>query len=217
MKALAKIPDRSSAELRAGALRRCDLDAFDALLEELGGAGTVLVTGVEEHKRTGAIGLAAAAAAGGTRTALLECDLTAPGLAEELGLAAEPGLHEYLLREATAAQILQALVLAGPSAAGATDPLVCVVAGRPSTDGQALLVSEGFRHVASRLRSAYELVVIDGPPLGRDVAQLEAVAAQADTALACLDRPGTRGRYARRLRRLLRQMPTRFAGLVAFD
>jgi len=105
VKALAKISSGSPVDLRAGTLRRRDLKTFDTLLVELGGTGTVLVTGAAERKRAGAIGLAAAAAAGGTKTALLECDLAAPALAGELGLAAEPGLHEYLRWEATATQI----------------------------------------------------------------------------------------------------------------
>jgi Mrp family chromosome partitioning ATPase len=214
---LAKIPGRPSNDLRAGALRRRDIEAFDSLLGKLGGAGTVLVTGAEERKRAGAIGLAAAAAAGGTRTALLECDLAAPGLAGELGLAAEPGLREYLCQEADAPRILQSVALAGPGSAGATEPLVCIVAGRPAADGRALLASEAFRHATERLASGYELVVIDGPSLGHDAAPLEAVAAHTDVMLACLDRADARGRYARRLGRLLRQMHPRFAGLVAFD
>jgi Mrp family chromosome partitioning ATPase len=217
VKALAKISSGSPVDLRAGTLRRRDLKTFDTLLVELGGTGTVLVTGAAERKRAGAIGLAAAAAAGGTKTALLECDLAAPALAGELGLAAEPGLHEYLRWEATATQILQGLALAGPGAASATDPLVCIVAGRPSAEGRALLASESFRHATERLRAAYELVVLDGPALERDSAQLEAVASCADATLACVDSPDARGRHARRLRRLLRQMPPRFAGLVAFE
>jgi len=217
VKALAKISSGSPVDLRAGTLRRRDLKTFDALLVELGGTGTVLVTGASEHKRAGAIGLAAAAAAGGTRTALLECDLAAPALAGELGLVAVPGLHEYLRWEATAAQILQGLALAGPGAAGATEPLVCIAAGRPTADGRLLLASESFHHATERLGAAYELVVLDGPSLDRDPVQLEAVAARADTTLACVSKSDARGRHARRLRRLLWQMPSRFAGLVAFE
>lgn len=217
MKALAKIGPRSSADLRAGTLRRRDLEAFDLLLEAVGGSGTVLVTGTDGPARDGAVGLAAAAAAAGTRTALLECELATPALARELGLIAEPGLHEYLRGEAQATQILQPLVLAGPGTARATEPLACVVAGRPTPDGQALLESDAFRHAAARLASGYELVVVDGPRPARGMGQLEAVAGHADTALACLSSSEARGRYPRRLRRALRGMPPRFAGLVSFE
>ena len=66
----------------------------------------------------------------GRRTVLVECDLARPRLAADLGLAPGPGLHEYLRWEAEAAEILQPLVLAGPAAAGAGEPLVCIAAGR---------------------------------------------------------------------------------------
>ncbi len=217
MKALAKIAPRSPADLRAGTLRQRDLKAFDALLEAVGGTGTVIVTGTEGPALEGAVGLAAAAAAAGTRTALLECELAAPALARALGLVSEPGLREYLREEAQAPQILQPLVLAGPGSARATEPLACIVAGRPTPDGQELLASDAFRHVAARLAAGYQLVVIDGPHLGRGMAGLEAVAAHADASIVCLDRSDARGRQPRRLRRALRQMPPRFAGLVSFE
>ncbi len=216
MKVLAEISAESPADLGAGTLRRRDLEAFDGLLEELSGAAIVLVTGAAERKRAAAIGLAAAAAAGGTRTALLECDLAEPRLAGSLGLAAVPGLHEYLCWESDVSQILQALALAGPGSANATEPLVCIVAGKPTSDGRALLASESFRHATERLRGAYELVVLDGPPLKPDLVQLHQVAAHADVALACLERSDARGRSSRRLQRDLRRLSTRFAGAVAF-
>ncbi|HWW67349.1 MAG TPA: hypothetical protein VNY83_05150 [Solirubrobacterales bacterium] len=173
-------------EARPGALRRADFEALGALLVKLDGSRAVLVTGGEEGKQGAALGLAAAATAAGRRTALLECDLGRPALAAALGLAAAPGLHEYLRREASAPQILQPAVLAGPASGGATAPLVCVVAGAPTPDGATLLASEGFRHAAAKLRSAYDLLVVDGPPAGRGAKSLRAVAEQADATLACL-------------------------------
>jgi Mrp family chromosome partitioning ATPase len=146
----------------------------------------VLITGSAEGKRGAALGLAAAATAAGWRTALLECDLGSPALAGGLGLAAAPGLHEYLRWEATAPQILQPAVLAGPASGGATAPLVCVVAGAPTLDGATLLGSEGFRHAAAMLRSAYDMLVIDGPPADHGTKSLRAVAGQVDATLACL-------------------------------
>lgn len=185
MKVLAEIPARSSPDLRAGTLRRCDLEAFGGLLEELGGARAVLMTGEGLSRRQAAVGLAAAAAAAGTRTALLECDLAEPGLADALGLASAPGLHEYLDGRADAESILKPVVLAGPGSAGATEPLVCVVAGRPSAEGPRLFASDVFAQALASLRAAYDLVVIDGPPI-KDEHSLSAVRALADSVIACL-------------------------------
>ncbi len=167
-------------------IRRADFEAFSGLLTGMGEARVVLVTGEEDAKWAAAVGLATTATATGRRTALLECDLAAPRLAEKIGLAPAPGLHEYLRREASAPQILQPAVLAGPKSRGANAPLVCVVAGEPTAEGAALLASEDFRHAAAKLRSAYELVVVDGPSLESGGGSLAAVAAQADATLACV-------------------------------
>ena len=167
MRVLAEIPARPSSELRTGTLRRADLDVYGGLLEELGSARSVLFTGEAPGRREAAVGLATAAAAAGTRTALLECELVEPGLADALGLAAAPGLHEYLRGTADSGEILKPLALVGPGSVGASEPLVCVVAGRAAEDGAALLDSERFRYAVSGLRSAYELLVVDGPPPAR--------------------------------------------------
>ncbi|HEX8690581.1 MAG TPA: hypothetical protein VF729_10115 [Solirubrobacterales bacterium] len=186
MKVWAEIPAGPDRAPRAGTLRRCDLEAFDALLARLEGHRAVLLLGEPTRKRTVAVGLATAAAAAGTRAALVECDLVEPNLAETLGLALAPGLHEYIRGEADADRILAPLVLAGPGAATADGPLVCVVAGRPASDGAALLGSERFRHAMAKLRNAYELVVLDGPSWSGPAAL--AVAAEADATLACVGR-----------------------------
>src|SRR3954447_20811667 len=124
------------------------------------GRGVVLVTGEPASKGPVSIAIATAAAAAGRRVALVECDLASPSLAVALELAPAPGLHEYLRWDAGAAQILQALVLAGPGSAGAEEPLVCVVAGEPTSSGAVLLSAESFRHAVENLRSAYELLIL---------------------------------------------------------
>jgi Mrp family chromosome partitioning ATPase len=187
VRVLAKIPSRSAPGMRAGTLRRSDLAAYGDLLEKLAGVRAVLVAGEGIPSRAGAIGLAAAAAAAGTRTALLECELAAPSLAEELGLATAPGLHEYLLGSVGAERVLKPLVLAGPGAAEAKEPLVCVVGGRPAPGSAALLASERFRDAVAGLRDAYELLVLVAPAPAPDPAALAAVAAEVDTVLAWTD------------------------------
>ncbi|HEU5142240.1 MAG TPA: hypothetical protein VFU04_03685 [Solirubrobacterales bacterium] len=175
--------------MRPGTLRRRDQEAFDRLLDELGGARVVLVSGDRARKRTAAAGLAAASAARGRATAIVDCDLGQPTLAEDLGLARAPGLREYLLGEVEAARILQPLALAGPGSGAARGPLVCVAGGRSAANWTALLGSAGFRQAMAGLRDANQLVVAEGPALPLEEGLLSALAAAADATIACLGRP----------------------------
>src|SRR5262249_2328404 len=85
---------------RGWGLRRAALCSVGRVVERLGEGRVVLVSGTGEAATVASIALAAAASASGRRTALSECDLAQPRLAAQLGLAAEPGLHEYLRWEA---------------------------------------------------------------------------------------------------------------------
>jgi Mrp family chromosome partitioning ATPase len=186
VKVLAEIPARTSPDLRTGALRRADLEAYGGVLETLPRAGGImLLTGEAPIRRPAAVGLATTAVAAGSRAALLECDLAEPGLADALGLSSAPGLHEYLHGTASSEEILRSAVLAGPGSADATEPLVCAVAGRPASDAAGLLASDRFRQALAGMRAAYDLVVIDGPPLGDEYA-LKPVLALADVTLLCV-------------------------------
>lgn len=199
---LAEIPASPDGSARPGSLGRAGMEAFAGLARSVAGSSSALLASGGASS-TVALGLATAAAAEGRRVALIECDFATPVLATTLGLAPGPGLHEYLLGEAEAPQILQSLVLAGPASARATAPLVCVVAGRSSASTAALLGGEGFGHAIEKLRHAYDLLVIDGPPLKGDEDALRAVASRVDATLAC----GERGEIPKRL-------PVPVAGLV---
>jgi Mrp family chromosome partitioning ATPase len=194
---LGAIAGPDGGDERAWALRRNDFEALAAPLGAADGAASLLVTGGDHESRVLAISLAAAAAAGGRRTILVECDVSRPRLAADLGLVPEPGLHEYLRWEATAEKLLQPLVLAGAAAERAEEPLVCIVAGRPAPDPGTLLALGSFRHMTGRLREAYALTVLLGPPLGRGAAGLEAVAAEAEAVLLALPPSYGSGREAK--------------------
>jgi MinD-like ATPase involved in chromosome partitioning or flagellar assembly len=129
---------------------------------------------------------------------LVECDLAHPDLAGKLGLDPEPGFGEYLAHEAEAAEILQAVILAGPGAGLAAAPLVCIVAGSPTGLGPVLLSSESFGHAIEKMRAAYDVVVIDGPAL-KDPSSLLAAARGVDRVLASCPR----SQIPRRLRKLV--------------
>lgn len=180
---LAEIPAKGGDGSRPGALSRGELRGYSRLAEAL--AGTRVVLAIGPARSDAALGLATVATSEGRRVALLEADLVAPSLADRLGLAPTPGLHEYLRGGADARRILQSLVLAGPAASGATQPLVCVVAGEPASGALPLLESERCRGAIERLGTAYELVVVDGTPLDADVRALHALASLADATVAC--------------------------------
>jgi Mrp family chromosome partitioning ATPase len=215
VKTLARLPARSGDELREGALRGRDLAAFSTISAAVG-RGAVLITGTGEGVRALSIGLSGAAAASGTRTALLECDFTTPTVARTLGLKPDPGLQEYIRLESEAPRLLQPLSLAGPGSAAASDPLVCIVAGSAGGDGPAPIDSEHFRNAIAKLRSAYELVVLHGPTLGDETGALPVAAASSDALVACVNTPLTNGRNGRRLNKLMKRLPARSAGVVAY-
>jgi MinD-like ATPase involved in chromosome partitioning or flagellar assembly len=212
---LAEISGPAAGDARAWSLRRADLEALSKPCQGLDDHRVALVVGGEGLP--GAIALAGAASAAGRRTALLECDLATPRLAVELGLSPAPGLHEYLRWEATATEILQPLVLAGPAARGVGDPLICVVAGRPATDPTTLVKLESFRHALAKLRAAYDLTVLLGPPLEVTHGLLEAVAAQADTVLVAASPKGLSGQPGRLLRAQVRRLPADALGAIVVD
>jgi len=186
---LAEVPARQAAGAHPGALGRGELEAYSRLEGSLAGAQAVLATGPDRSRV--AVGLATVATASGKRVALLEADLAAPSLAAALGLEPAPGLHEYLRGEIEPREALQSLVLAGPAAAGATEPLACIVAGAPGSPS--LLDSERLRGAVDGLRASYDLLVVAGLPLDAELLGLVALAEVADATIACGDGRELRG------------------------
>jgi polysaccharide biosynthesis transport protein len=183
---LAEIGAPASSNGRAWGLRRKDLEALQGVLGRLDGRRAVLVTGEEAPAGTLAVALAGVSAAAGTRTVLVECDVEHPRLAEDLGLSPTPGLHEYLRWEVTPADIVQPLTLAGSASAPDAGPLACICAGRPSHDARTLLGLGSFHHMTTKLRDAYDRVILLGPPLEGAGGALSSTAAESDAVLTAL-------------------------------
>jgi Mrp family chromosome partitioning ATPase len=183
---LAEIGPPASSNGRAWGLRRGDLEALRGVLGEVAGRRVVLVTGEVAPAATLAVALAGVAAASGSKTALIECDVERPRIAEELGLSPTPGLHEYLRWEVTPRQIVQTLTLAGSASGEGAGPLACVCGGRPAADARTLLSLGSFHHMTEKLRDAYELVVLLGPPLEGAGGALSSTASEADCVLTAL-------------------------------
>lgn len=199
---------------RVFSLRREDLERLSAVRERLGERRTILVSGEDGRSGPLALALAAISAGAGLRTVLLECELGAPRLAAALGLRPLPGLHEYLRWEASPAEVLQPLTLAGPAARAAEHPLACIVAGRPAPDPSVLLGLQSFRHMCEKLAHAYDRVVVSGPSLAETPTGIGAVAERADGLLAAVAADQRRGRAHRALRARLRRLPVEPLGAV---
>jgi succinoglycan biosynthesis transport protein ExoP len=120
-----------------------------------------------DGKSTVARHLAEAAARLGSRVLLLEVDLRHPTLAQQLGVHAGPGLADVLIgavgiSEATRSVALQASP--GEGSGGHTLDVLPAGAVRPPNPAE-LLESQAMGAVLEQAKSAYDLVVIDTPPL----------------------------------------------------
>jgi capsular exopolysaccharide synthesis family protein len=131
---------------------------------------TVLVASPSsgDGKTTVALHLAEAAARLGSRVLLLETDLRQPTLAQQLGVQFPSGLADVLIGDAVMDQATQSVTLQaspGEGTSGRTlDVLAAGGAVLPPNPG-ALLESQAMAAVLEHARSAYDLVVIDTPPL----------------------------------------------------
>ncbi|HEX5990697.1 MAG TPA: hypothetical protein VFY75_10860 [Solirubrobacterales bacterium] len=197
------------ADGRAWALRRGDFDSLREALPRLTRQRVLVVVGEGEAPAVAAIGIAAAASASGRSTILVDCDLARPRLAGSVGLAATPGLHEYLRWEAEPRDVLQPVALVGPGAGDASH-LVCVCGGRPATKAETLLGLQSFAHMVAKLRGAYELVLLLAPPVLSEPAACLAVAAQADAVVA-----GEVKGSDRAVKKAIRQLPVPASGAIA--
>lgn len=120
-----------------------------------------------DGKTTIARHLAEAAARSGTRVLLLEADLRDPTLAEQLDIAPGPGLADVLIGATPMRDAIQPVHLEAPPGEGAEGRILdTLVAGAvlPPNPGE-LTEGRAMEGVLEQAKFAYDLVVIDTPPL----------------------------------------------------
>jgi capsular exopolysaccharide synthesis family protein len=214
----------------SGSLAPIDAEAFRILRHNVSylaageGIRTLAVTSAmaQEGKSTVAACLATASAEAGKRTMLIECDLRRPVLADRFGLAAKPGLTDYLAGQANPQEIMQLIAAPAPSLNGASTevlspaPLVCITSGTPPPRPADLLSSERFRAFVSEVSQAYELVVLDCAPL-LSVADTLEVIPSASAILLCVRLRQTTREQARSVRAALDRLPALPTGIVLTD
>jgi capsular exopolysaccharide synthesis family protein len=120
-----------------------------------------------DGKTTIARHLAGAAARVGSRVLLLEADLRRPTLARQLGVPSGPGVADVLIGAVPWSEAIQAIDVGVSSGGGmGMRALDVIVAGAtlPPNPGE-LIESRAMGTLLERAQSAYDLVVIDTPPL----------------------------------------------------
>lgn len=130
---------------------------------------SVLVTSAEpgEGKTLVSLGLALAAVSSGERVLLLEADMRDPGLTRVLGLPTTGGLS-WVLTDSGAGSLAEAVteVRAGELADAVGEAVLDVVpAGAIPPNPTELIESERMRKLLADAEEAYDLVVIDTPPV----------------------------------------------------
>ena len=179
----------------------------------------------EEGKSTVAASLAAANAAAGKRTLLVECDLRRPSLPRRLSVKRRPGLSDYLAEKASAAEILQIVTLCegelganggtddAAATATAVGKLVVIAAGSQSVRPAEMLGSQRFRAFLEQVVAAYDIVVIDTPPL-LSVSDTLKIVPLVDSILLCIRADQTTCDEARAVKDALAHLPARTTAIV---
>lgn len=123
-----------------------------------GSAKTVLVTSSipGEGKTTTATNLAIALAQSGQSVCLVDADLRRPMVSEYLGLERGAGLTTALVGQADINDLLQQW---------GADDLYVLTSGQIPPNPSELLGSVAMRHLIESLENAFDVVVIDAPPL----------------------------------------------------
>ena len=109
-----------------------------------------------EGKSTAAMLLAASCASSGKKTILLDCDLRLRSTSEALRGAHRPGLSEFLCGTAKLTDVIT------------QDPVTktnLIPAGSTRPNAADLLMSQGMLDLIAVLRSGFDYVIIDTPPL----------------------------------------------------
>jgi succinoglycan biosynthesis transport protein ExoP len=120
-----------------------------------------------DGKTTIARHLAEAAARLGSRVLLLEADLRHPTLSQQLEIQPGPGLADVLIGAIPIGEATQPVNVQAPpgeGAAGRTLDVLVAGAVLPPNPGE-LLESKAMENALAQARLAYDLVVIDTPPL----------------------------------------------------
>lgn len=209
------LPNVPRATRRGGRKGRAAV-AFYASLDRLRGQmramgegrpKVVMITSAlpREGKSVFAAGLARDAAAAGLRVLLIECDFRCSSLAYHFALKPGPGLREILSSGALGAT---SAIIHEPAPG-----LHVILGGDARGDSQELLASHQMNAVLAAMRTRYDLIILDTPPV-LPVADALVLAKEADATLMVVRWEKTPRVPAQDAMRLLHESRARIMGTV---
>lgn len=182
-----------------------------SLMNAHGTAGPMVVTvtspGVGDGKSFVSSNLALACAQAGQRTLLIDGDTRRGALHHVLGTARQPGLTDLLAGRAPLEAVIQTASYPG---------LDFIGGGRRTRESPELLGSAAMVALLVRLRAAYEVILIDTPPLGAGVDSY-ALGTLTGNMMLVLRTGATNLELARTKVAMLGQFPIRVVGVVLND
>ena len=160
-----------------------------------------------EGKTVGSLNLATALAETGSRVLLLEADLRHPRCHRTLGVNADRGLSSVLDGQEELESVIHALD---------APPLFFVPAGSLPRNPADLVSSPRMRQALERLRSQYDFVIIDTPPV-LPVTDAVVLAREADAVVLVVKGHGTPSALVREARDRLLMAGAPLLGVVVND
>lgn len=158
-------------------------------------------------------GLAKSFAADGRRVVAIDSDVRRPTLHERLGIPLEPGLGDLLAGDRVGVAELQVSEVTLASAARRGGDLDVVAAGSGVPDPAEALSSARMERAVRALRSSYDVVLLDSPPL-LGVADALVLSRYAGGLVLVVDRRRDRRTTTRRAVEMLRSIDAPIVGFV---
>jgi capsular exopolysaccharide synthesis family protein len=167
---------------------------------------TVVVTSSVpgEGKTTTAISLAAASAVSGARTLIIDCDMRQPSLHTNIGVENDVGLAEFLSGQRSLEEVVRVEPRTG---------LYYILAGRRPPSPTDLLGGLRMQRLLQQLGDAFEMVVMDTPPI-MAVSDALLLVRSADATLFVVRWEKTRRDVATAGTKMVYEAGARLAGLV---
>ncbi|HXO86638.1 MAG TPA: CpsD/CapB family tyrosine-protein kinase, partial [Gemmatimonadales bacterium] len=168
---------------------------------------TITSPGIGDGKSFVSTNLALACAQAGQRTLLIDGDTRRGGLHRALRATRKPGLTDYLAGNVPLEAVLQTLSAPSPHFIGA---------GSRFKESPELLGSPAMIELLVRMRSQYQAIIIDSPPLGAGVDPY--TLGTLTNSMMLVLRTGTTNLELTRTRLvMLEQFPIRVLGVVLND